>query len=245
MEVYENYQKWNNDLIEFAKAKGLLSDTANQTELVSRINDMLKDEKVDGSTKASLKKIVKDFRDIRDLDLFREQAGALGVDIRGTAQIWQEHSSYYPFYKMIDDSIAGPLIAGGSLPQNPLSIKLEGSENPFNINPIEGIARNSLSILTAALKNDGTAKLLRDMSLSLGNLETEDGRLVKAKIIEPANITPTMQIRFAYVNGEKIFYQIDDPLIFEGLQTLGGVDQSGILSMALAKPAGFLRDHGN
>ena len=143
---------------------------------------------------------------------------------------------------MIDDSIAGPLIAGGSLPQNPLSIKLEGSENPFNINPIEGIARNSLSILTAALKNDGTAKLLRDMSLSLGNLETEDGRLVKAKIIEPANITPTMQIRFAYVNGEKIFYQIDDPLIFEGLQTLGGVDQSGILSMALAKPAGFLRD---
>ena len=243
VEVYENYQKWNNDLIEFAKAKGLLSDTANQTELVSRINDMLKDEKVDGSTKASLKKIVKDFRDIRDLDLFREQAGALGVDIRGTAQIWQEHSSYYPFYrKMIDDSIAGPLIAGGSLPQNPLSIKLEGSENPFNINPIEGIARNSLSILTAALKNDGTAKLLRDMSLSLGNLETEDGRLVKAKIIEPANITPTMQIRFAYVNGEKIFYQIDDPLIFEGLQTLGGVDQSGILSMALAKPAGFLRD---
>lgn len=243
VEVYENYQKWNNDLIEFAKAKGLLSDTANQTELVSRINDMLKDEKVDGSTKASLKKIVKDFRDIRDLDLFREQAGALGVDIRGTAQIWKEHSSYYPFYrKMIDDSIAGPLIAGGSLPQNPLSIKLEGSENPFNINPIEGIARNSLSILTAALKNDGTAKLLRDMSLSLGNLETEDGRLVKARIIEPANITPTMQIRFAYENGEKIFYEIDDPLIFEGLQTLGGVDQSGILSMALAKPAGFLRD---
>ena len=106
VEVYNNYQNWNNQLITFAENKGLLDPQQ--------------------------------------------------------AKLWREHSAYYPFYrKMVDEeNILGPRIAAGSLPNNPLSIQITGSENPLDVDPIEAIARNSFSILTVALKNDGTSKLL-------------------------------------------------------------------------------------
>ncbi len=87
------------------------------------------------------------------------------IETRGTAEIWKTHSAYYPFYRnMVDDTkMNAPAIGGGSLPSNPLSIKMKGSEKELNVPPLEAIARNSLSILTAAMKNDGTMKLIRDL----------------------------------------------------------------------------------
>ena len=63
---------------------------------------------------------------------------------------------------MVDDEgITAPTIGGGSLPNNPLNIEMKGSQREINVNPVEAISRNSLSILTGAMKNDGTTKLLR------------------------------------------------------------------------------------
>ena len=250
VEVYENYQAWNNQLIGFAKDKGLLSDKSNRSELIGRFNDLI-DSQTSKKERNKLKKALKDAREIDDLDKFREEVSKFGIDVRGTAIIWQENSAYYPFYKkMIDDTVQAPNIAGGSLPNNPLSIRLEGSEKEFNMNPLEAIARNSLSILTASLRNDGVSKLLQDMSVSAGNIRKEvfdaNGEVqeifVKATQIEPANVTAVMETRFVFENGEKKLYQIDDPLLFEGIQGLGGVDTTGFAGMILAKPAGFLRD---
>ena len=175
VEVYNNYQRWNNRLIEFAENKGLLDP---------------------------------------------EQA-----------QMWRTHSSYYPFYKqMIDDAdIQGPKIAGGSLPNNPLSIKITGSEKPIDADPIEAISRNSLSILTAALKNDGTAKLLRDLQ-SIG-----EARKVSAKQAGRLNTI------FVFEDGIKQYYQLDDVNLFHGIQAIGGTSV-GPIAQALAMPAGLLRD---
>ena len=175
VEVYNNYQRWNNRLIEFAENKGLLDP---------------------------------------------EQA-----------QMWRTHSSYYPFYKqMIDDAdIQGPRIAGGSLPNNPLSIKITGSEKPIDADPIEAISRNSLSILTAALKNDGTAKLLRDLQ-SIG-----EARKVSAKQAGRLNTI------FVFEDGIKQYYQLDDVNLFHGIQAIGGTSV-GPIAQALAMPAGLLRD---
>jgi len=175
VEVYNNYQRWNNRLIEFAENKGLLDP---------------------------------------------EQA-----------QMWKTHSSYYPFYKqMIDDAdMQGPRIAGGSLPNNPLSIKITGSEKPIDADPIEAISRNSLSILTAALKNDGTAKLLRDLQ-SIG-----EARKVSAKQAGRLNTI------FVFEDGIKQYYQLDDVNLFHGIQAIGGTSV-GPIAQALAMPAGLLRD---
>ena len=175
VEVYNNYQTWNNKLIDFAQSKGILD---------------------------------------------AEQA-----------DLWREHSSYYPFYKnMVDDSgIQGPVIAGGALPNNPLSIKIEGSDRPLDVDPIEAISRNSLSILTAALKNDGTAKLLRDLQ-SIG-----EARPVTAKQSSKLNTI------FVFENGIKQFYEVDDINLFHGIQGIGGVN-TGTITKILAIPAGLLRD---
>ena len=111
VEVYNNYQKWNNKLVDFAQAKGLLNE---------------------------------------------EQA-----------QQWREESTYYPFYRDMveDEGIAAPRIGGGSLPNNPLNLKLKGKDAPIDVPPLEAIARNSLSILTAAMKNDGAVKLIQNLEI--------------------------------------------------------------------------------
>tara|TARA_Y100001973_G_scaffold106524_1_gene185002 strand:- start:382 stop:4146 length:3765 start_codon:yes stop_codon:yes gene_type:complete len=178
VEVYNNYQRWNNRLIKFAENKGLLDS---------------------------------------------EQA-----------QMWRTHSSYYPFYKqMIDDAdMQGPSIAGGSLPNNPLSIKITGSEKPIDADPIEAISRNSLSILTAALKNDGTAKLLRDLQ-SIG----------EAKLLEnPAQMKAAGNNKiFVFEEGLKKFYFVEDINLFHGIQAIGGTNV-GPIARLVAMPAGLLRD---
>ena len=178
LEVYNNYQTWNNKLIDFAEKKGLLDP---------------------------------------------EQA-----------ELWRTHSSYYPFYKnMVDDTgIQGPSVAGGSLPNNPLSIKIEGSEKPIDVDPIEAISRNSLSILTAALKNDGTQKLLRDLEL-IG-----EAKELKTPQEIGANKANRM---FVFENGQKKFYRVNDINLFHGIQGIGGVN-TGTITKILAFPAGILRD---
>ena len=175
VEVYNNYQKWNNGLINFAKDKGLLSE---------------------------------------------EQA-----------RQWTEHSSYYPFYReMIDDEgRIAPAIGGGYLPNNPLSIKMKGSEKEITVPPLEAIARNSLSILTASMKNDGVSKLVRDMqSLDLA-------QEIAAKD------TPGLNTVFVFEDGIKKHFLLEDPEIYYAVQSVGGI-KTDALTKFFAMPAGFLRD---
>ena len=176
VEAWNNYQKWNNKLVDFAKAKGLLD---------------------------------------------AEQA-----------RIWKEHSSYYPFYRnMVEEGLGGPNIASGSLPNNPLSIKIEGSEEGFDISPVEAIARNSLSILTASMKNDGLSKLIRDFqSLDMAE-ELQVGEKVGLNTI------------FVFKNGEKIYYNLTEgnKELLEGIRSVGGVGMDGFLKM-IAMPSSLLRD---
>ena len=179
VEVYNNYQKWNGALIDFAKNKGLLS-----AEM---------------------------------------------------AQQWKDHSSYYPFYRdMVDDTIQGPRIAAGSLPNNPLSIELKGSEDLINVNPIEAITRNSLSILTASMKNDGISKLMRDLQLN-GEAEILD---TPDKIKQYKG---DARVGFAFVNGNKQLYLLKDPELFHSLEGLGGIGTDFVTNI-VAMPASLLRD---
>ena len=175
VEVYNNYQQWNNGLISFAEAKGILS---------------------------------------------QEQS-----------QLWRTHSAYYPFYRnMVDDTeMSAPAVGGGSLPSNPLSIKMKGSEKELNVPPLEAIARNSLSILTASMKNDGVAKLVRDLEL-MGD----------AKEISPSQ-TPGLDTIFVFENGVKKHILLKDPETFLALQSVGGV-KTDMLTKIFAIPAGILRD---
>ena len=175
VEAYDNYQNWNNRLIDFAQAKGILDQQQ--------------------------------------------------------AETWKKHSSYYPFYRvMVDESLGGPRIAAGVLPNNPLSIELKGSEDPLQIGPVEAISRNSLSILTAALKNDGVGKLVRD-------LEAMDSA---REITDRAQLTGKDVISY-FEDGTKKYIELDDTDVFHAIRGIGGVS-TDFVTNALGFPARILRD---
>ena len=188
VEVYNNYQGWNNELIKFAKAKGLVTE---------------------------------------------EQA-----------KLWILNSTYYPFYReMVDDqgvSIDGeravPSIGGGMLPANPLGIKMTGSEKELTLPPLEVITRNSLSILTAALKNDGASKLAQDMVI------TEDARKLDPRDENFNQQKNKINVITVYDQGNKEFYELYDMNIFEAVQSTGGVNRSDLLTKFLSFPSSILRD---
>tara|TARA_R110002012_G_scaffold215961_1_gene387064 strand:- start:31 stop:7434 length:7404 start_codon:yes stop_codon:yes gene_type:complete len=229
--VFDNYQKWNNSLIEFAVRKGLLSRYKSNNEIIQELIQLREEGKIniDNQTLQTMQALSEEAGG-RSVDQIRGIGQQFGIDTRGQAELWKEHSSYYPFYRdMVDDSgITAPTIAGGALPNNPLSISLEGSEDPLNVNPLEAISRNSLSILTASLKNDGLAKLVRD-------LET----IKEAKEISAAEAGQLNSI-FVFEDGIKRHYLVDRNIV-EGVQGVGGVGISPITKL-LAMPAGLLRD---
>jgi len=176
VEVYNNYQNWNNELIKFAESKGLLSP---------------------------------------------EQS-----------KLWRKHSSYYPFYRdMVDETgdITAPKIGGGMLPNNPLNIVMKGSEEEINVPPLEAIARNSLSILTASMKNDGAAKLMRDF-VENGMAKKVNAKGASGKISIPV-----------FKNGIKEFYLVKDLEVYEAMRGIGGV-KTDLMTKILQFPSTILRD---
>ena len=174
VEAFNNYQKWNNKLLDFAQAKGLLD---------SEMADM-----------------------------------------------WRTHSSYYPFYRqMIDGAVEGPRIAAGVLPNNPLSIKLEGSEKQLDIGVIEAISRNSLSLLTASLKNDGVSKLVRSME------ESGDAEVIPKQKARGKNV-----IKF-FEDGVDKYAALEDVELYNAINGIGGVS-TDFLTQMLGFPARILRD---
>ena len=178
VEVYNNYQKWNNKLVDFAQAKGLLNEAQ--------------------------------------------------------AQKWREESTYYPFYRDMveEEGITAPRIGGGSLPNNPLNLKLKGSEAEINVSPLEAIARNSLSILTASMKNDGALKLIESLEI-----------MGEAEYITPQELKNKQGAKtiFVFENGFKKHYNIEDPDLFHSIRALGGAEV-GFITKLLAMPATLLRD---
>jgi len=178
VEVYNNYQKWNNKLVDFAQAKGLLNEAQ--------------------------------------------------------AQKWREESTYYPFYRDMveEEGITAPRIGGGSLPNNPLNLKLKGSEAEINVSPLEAIARNSLSILTASMKNDGTLKLIKSLEI-----------MGEAEYITPQELKNKQGAKtiFVFENGFKKHYNLEDPDLFHSIRALGGAEV-GFITKLLAMPATLLRD---
>ena len=104
-----------------ATNKGILSKTRSTNELAEDISNLTKEDVKE------LEKLSYDELMNRVLELNKKLPIPDKIETRGTAQIWKENSDYYPFYrKMADETANGPRIASGSLPNNPLDIKLTG-----------------------------------------------------------------------------------------------------------------------
>ena len=176
VEVSENYQAWNNSLVNFAQEKGLLN---------------------------------------------KEQA-----------ERWIAESSYFPFYRQMveDEGVKGPRIAVGSLPNNPLNIKLKGGESEIDSDPVESVMRNSMSILAASMKNDGVTKLIRNFEIN-----------GQARKIDKKEAVGNPNVIFAFNDGQKEFYEVDDIELFNALENFGGITLDPMLKF-VSLPSRLLRE---
>jgi len=231
VEAYQNYQRWNNKLIKFAVDKGLLSKTRNVSELARDISAITKEDEND-LLQLSYEELMNKANVLnRTLTLDKQ------IETRGTAEIWATNSDYYPFYrKMTDDTIAGPNIASGSLPNNPLNIKIEGSAKQIDVDVIEAISRNSLAILTAALKNDGSAKLIRDMEIYGSAKE-----ITPIEISKNPKLKNNLDVVTVFENGLKRYYQVENIEAFNVFKEVGGTP-SGLMTTVFGGFASTLRD---
>ena len=220
-EVFDNFQEFNNKTIDFAVDAGILANDPNIKEITKALNDAGIESTKD-KTPEEILELARNYNE----RVNPENA----IELRSTAQIWKDDSSYYPFYrKMEDDSIQGPSIAGGMMTGNPLNIKLKGSEEAIDVPFLQAIYRNQLSIVTAGAKNDALQKLLRNFVLS--------GRAVEIDAKDASG----MDVLSAFVNGRRRFFRVDDAFYLKGLENLGMVDDAGIVK-ALAFPATVLRE---
>ena len=217
-EAFDNYQEFNNYLLDAGVESGILSAEVTASELVNRLQEA--GVKVEEGLS---------FEELFQLALDND------VDVRSTVQMWKDDSAYYPFYRaMIEEDgsekVQGPRIAGGIIGGNPLSIKLQGSDTEINVDPMDAIMRNVFTLMSAMAKNNAMSKLTRSYLLEgIGEIVT-DPKKQKGIDVYPV-----------FVQGQKTYIKVNDPLLLEGLRTIG-VDELDSLTRYLAMPAGFLRE---
>lgn len=202
VEVYNQYQEFNNALLDYAKASGILGGTTLVEDSTGSVEVGKQNGKKDGK-----KYILKD-----------------------TVELWKENSDYYPFYRqMSDENIGGPKVASGFLGPNPLSFKLKGSEEAIEPAPLEVISRNMISIMYSSMKNQGLARLMEEYELA------EMAVKILPTEAQGTNVIPV------YINGQKQFYRVADPLLVFGLQSMGLNDVEGFTKI-LGVPSSILRE---
>ena len=215
-QVYEQYQEFDAALIDYGVQMGILSDVITETQLRKNI---LEETTIEESE-------IKNYT----FDQLLNIANKLNVDTKSTAEIWKENADYYPFYrKMSNDQLGGPPVASGIMSGNPLQIKLGGSKQAIEPAPLEVISRNVLSIMTAAMKNQGLLRLVSHY---------EKAGLAQKILMKDAK---GLDIVTLFDQGEKVYYKVSDPILIQGLQSIGIYNPNGLMRF-LGTPASFLRE---
>lgn len=228
-EVYDNFQQFNEGIIDFAVEGGILQEVVTTDQLINDYNNV-----VDKPYAVDLSKGEQQIR-AEILDLIetynRKKEVKDQIETRGTAQIWRDNADYYPFYReMIEGGLNAPKLASGYLGGNPLGIPLRGSKEDITPNPIDAISRNYISIITAVNKNVGIQRLT-DSYVKAGMAQ----EVTNPKDQRGIDVYPV------FINGQKRYFKVEDPELIEGLQAVG-IDELTPLMKIVGMPAGWLRE---
>lgn len=227
-EAYDNYQEFNNYLIDAGIESGIISNELTPADLRFRIkqrNELLR------KAKQPQIKITNQmsFQELYEISLDNN------IDTRPTGLMWKQDSNYYPFYKAMvepdgSETVAGPRIGSGIIGGNPLALKLQGSEKEINVDPVDAVMRNVFTLMSAMAKNSAMQQITRNFEEMGYAREVTDPKDQKGIDVYPV-----------YVEGQKKYMKVFDPILLESLRTLG-VDEIGAVTRYLAMPAGFLRE---
>jgi hypothetical protein len=244
--VFQEFQAYRDDVLAIADQAGLLRkamDPDDATLFMANKHGIRSDlaDKAKAARKAAARAddiVVKEMAEERESaaigELQQELVAELGMadydseyDMLTTDQrdLWA-NEFYVPFYRIAEDDNkpTGQLATSGLSRQKAYTRLKGGSQNVNDL--LENTMMNFHHLLDASLKNQA-AKQAIDNAMDLG-IATP----VKASNRNEKTST------FVLIDGEKSFYQIDDPLVFESITALSS---AGMNNMAMKVMRGFKR----
>ncbi len=166
-------------------------------------------------------KVFRDFQQYRDDVLaIAEQTGIISAENRA---MWRDEF-YVPFYRVMDDDGAAGPHASKGLSRQEAYKKLKGGRDNLN-DLLENTLMNFHHLLSASMKNQAAAQTVKNAEkLGIARVVPESRR-------DPKNST------FVLENGDRVFYEIDDPMVFEALTALsdGGLNNFAVRAMSAFK----------
>jgi hypothetical protein len=178
----------------------------------------------DGRSRQQLyKEVFDEFQQYRDDVLaVAEQSGIITSEQR---EMWGEEF-YVPFYRLAeDDQQVSGMMATSGLSRQQAYKRLKGGTQNLN-DLLQNTMMNFHHLLDASLKNQAAAQAIENAK-KLGMAERV-----------PESNRDTKRSTFVMENGQKAFYEIDDPLVFTALTALA---HPGMNSMAMKVMRGFKR----
>jgi len=175
-----------------------------------------------GADRAALyREVFKEFQQYRDDVLaIAEQAGVISSESRA---LWRDEF-YVPFYRVVDeDGFAGPKGSRGLTRQEAYK-KLKGGDQNLN-DLLQNTLMNFHHLLQASLKNQAATQAIRNAEqLGIADTVKEAERDIKTST-------------FILKDGQKQWYEISDPLVYEALTSLAdpGLNNAAVRMMSAFK----------
>ena len=162
-----------------------------------------------------------EFQQYRDDVLaIAEQAGIINSENRA---MWRDEF-YVPFYRVMEDDADRGRSGGNGLSRQEAYKKLKGGKQNLN-DLMENTLMNFHHLLSASLKNQAAVQAIKNAE-AVG---------IARKVPEARRDTKTST--FVLVDGKKVFYEVDDPLVFESITTLAdpGLNNTAVRVMGAFK----------
>ncbi|HBZ95813.1 MAG TPA: hypothetical protein DEO91_19605 [Pseudomonas sp.] len=178
----------------------------------------------DGKSRQMLySKVFNEFQQYRDDVLaIAEANGIINADTR---VMWRDEF-YVPFYRVMDEeAAAGGPRAGKGLSRQEAYKKLKGGKQNLN-DLLENTLMNFHHLISASLKNQAATQ-------AMVNAE----RAGIARVVPESRRDPKTST-FVLKDGDRVFYEIDDPLVFESLTALA---DPGLNNLAVQTMSAFKR----
>ena len=162
-----------------------------------------------------------EFQQYRDDVLaIAEQAGIINSENRA---MWRDEF-YVPFYRVMEDDADRGRSGGNGLSRQEAYKKLKGGKQNLN-DLMENTLMNFHHLLSASLKNQAAVQAIKNAE-HVG---------IARKVPEARRDTKTST--FVLVDGKKVFYEVDDPLVFESITALAdpGLNNTAVRVMGAFK----------
>jgi len=154
-----------------------------------------------------------------------------GVLDAETAKTWMDQADYVPFYRQAEDPNTPdkmPAIFKGMTSAATFK-ELKGGDTAVTVPLLDAITRNLDAAIGMGMRNVAQQRIVRDMK-SLG---------LAREVIAGQQGNNIISFR---VNGKKRDFAIDDPLMFESMQLMGGGSMETMLTSVVGAPSRVLRE---